>query len=813
MHARALRFVGLALAVACLTTPALARPVVSNGQGRTPYLERDGAPADPLRTPLVATDADVDIAGDVARVTLTQVYRNLDPDPIEVVYVFPGSTRAAVTGLVMTVGDRVIVARIHERQEARQVYEEAKDAGKTATLLEMNRPNELRMSVANIQPGEAIQVEVEYVERLRSDDGEYELVLPGPVAPRFDGEATPVSAAAHADVPYLPPTLRGGMPWGPTRGISVELQAPVPLDGVYSPSHRVPELRDPGFYHYAHTELGGAPRDFVLRYRLGGELVSTGVLRYDGEDGQRYFMATIQPPLRVPPATVAPREYVFVLDTSGSMNGWPLETAKSLMTELLGGLRPSDTFNIIAFAGGAALLSERSLPATPANVRRMTVRADQMKAGGGTQLLDALGTAFGLPATPGVARTFVIVSDGFVSVAPQAYRMIRERAGDANVFAFGIGARPNRDLIERVAAAGRGEPMFVSEEGEAYDVAQRFRRYIEAPVLTDVQVTFHGLRGVDVTPAAQPDLFAQRPLVVTGKLEGEGGGDLIVTGRAAFGAYSAVIDLGAARPDPANAAIATFWARDRVADLGDREAMGEDVKAEIVKLGLAHHLLTRYTSFVAVDEVVRGQGDPKTVVQPLPGPAEPERDMYGQMALAGKGKRAKAMAQVLNAEPLEANRLASAMGGAQGFGAFGVSGSGDGGGGVGRIHGLGDIDTRGSLAEAASKRIRATLKLLVTKVAGALEKSHVNAVVRRRASAFRYCYERELVKDPTLKGTLELKIAIGGDGRVSTVSVGDGLNATVRNCVASKVKRLRFMEPGDGGVTTVELRLLFAPSS
>ncbi|TNF26304.1 MAG: VWA domain-containing protein [Deltaproteobacteria bacterium] len=831
MNVRTPWFVGLVVSSLWLgAAPALARS--ADGPGAAPYLERDGRPADPAATPLVATNADVDISGDVAHVTLTQLYSNLEADPIEVVYVFPGSTRAAVTGLTMTVGDREIVARIHERQEAREVYEEAKDAGKTATLLEMTRPNELRMSVANILPGESIQVEVEYVERLRSDDGVYELVLPGPVAPRYDGEAAP-DAASEAGAPTVReprtaiPYVRPGTPWGPIQGISVDLQAAVPIDAVSSPSHALPPLRDPSFYHYTYADLGERPRDFVLRYRLGADTVATGVVRYDAPDGQRYFMATVQPPLRVAPGAIAPREYVFILDVSGSMGGWPLETAKALMTELLGGLRPMDTFNVVAFAGGSEVLSERSLPATPANTRRVTRAVDGMGAMGGTELLHALRTSFALPATPGVARTFVVVSDGFVTVTPEAYRLIRERLGDANLFAFGIGDRPNRDLIERVAAAGRGEPFVVMEESEAFDAAQRFRDYIEAPILTDVQLSYAGLAPVDVTPAAVPDLFAQRPLVVTGKLAGEGQGEIVVTGRGAFGPFSAVIDVGAVRPDPAHAAIATFWARDRVADLDDREAMGEEVKAEIVKIGLAHHLLTRHTSFVAVDERVRHQdGAPRTVVQPLPG-HEGAPGAPSVAFISGLGSQGRRIAVDMKVVAAKTGKISAVMGGdglggGIGGGGMGFAGSGQGGSGVGagRIGGIGDLEIGGGPGvglpgggEGKSQRIRGRIKLELKKVVGALAEGTVNIVVRRNMTRFRYCYERELMKNPNLKGKVQASFTIDAGGRVRDVKVTGSLTEPVHACLERSVRQMRFKSSEEGKKTTVGLSMIFVPSS
>jgi len=793
---------GLTLA---LTMTATAAPPDAE-DGAAPYLERDGARVDPARMPLVAELAEISVVGDVAEVTLTQVYENLFPTPIEAVYVFPGSTRAAVTGFTMTLGDRVITARLHERQAAREVYEAAKTAGKTASLLEMLRPNVLRMNVANMLPGELVQVEITYVERVRREEGVYALAVPAYVGQRYTsaGElaAGDDDASPTAGVPTRPP----GMPWGLMRGVSVDLSAAVPLVDVSSPSHRMAPLGDGAtFYHHGHTELGETPRDFELRYRLGGDAIASGVVMTTDKDGETTFMATLEPPARAAASAILPGEYIFVLDISGSMSGWPLETAKTLLADLLAGLRPSDRFNVVTFAGGADVLAPTSLPATPTHLRGLSARIDALRGGGGTELLAALTTALALPTTRGFTRTLVVVTDGDVDAEAAAFRLVRERAGDANLFAFGVGNSCNRHLLEQLATAGRGEPTVVMDEGQSFDAAARFRRMIAAPVLTDIAVTFPGADVYDVVPTALPDLFLDRPLVVLGKLRGTPRGAIVVTGRTATGPFKARVDLAAARPADENAVLRTFWAREQVDALSLREALGEDVRKQIVAVALAHDLLTRHTSFVAVDERVRAAGAAATVVQPVPGGdgAAPYEEA-GALGVAQMQVGAPAVVGVFGGDG-----TSDALGGTVGAGGLGMKGHGLGGGGA-QFHAL-QVGSRAS-AVTSEKDRGPELKLKVTldKFKKTSLEKRVLMILNRLRSTFLHCYRRALNADPTIAGSQRFELVLGADGRAQRVKVVKSLHPDVDRCVVARLRSFRISDPKTDDASTFTVTLTYA---
>jgi Ca-activated chloride channel family protein len=645
-----------ALAVGALSLPRGASASEAEADGdRTlsPYffVHSDDPSTDQL--PLKSTEVNVSIAGVIADVSVIQRYRNDGLRPIEAEYVFPGSTRAAVYGLTMTIGERRLVAQIREKQQARAEFTAAKKEGKSAALLEQHRPNVFKMNVANILPGDEISVELRYTELLVPTDAMYEFVFPTVVGPRYVRN-TPQSVDSFFDRWEDNPHLRQGQKPTMDFDLKVRLNSGLPIQEAASPSHRV-------YVHFADArranvelqpdEKNGANRAFVLRYRLAGDAVDAGVMLYEGKD-ENYFLAMIEPPRRVTPAQIPPRDYVFIVDVSGSMHGFPLEVTKDLMRNLLRGLRVTDSFNLMLFSGGSMVLSEAPLPATPANINRAIQELERHNGGGGTELLPALKRALALPGAEDRSRSLVVVTDGYVNVEIEAFDLIRQSLGRANLFAFGIGSDVNRFLVEGMARAGQGEPFIVLNRGEAMEQAERLRQYIVAPVLAKAKLTAHDFEISDVEPLGIPDVFAARPVIVMGKWKGKRGGSLRLEGLGGEGDFVKKIDLAKVRPDNSNEALRYLWARHRIARLSDYEKLGTDPDRvqEITQLGLKYSLLTAYTSFIAVDHVVRNlePGDAKRVRQPLPlpqgvsdlavggeVPTSPEPELFVMMGIAG----------------------------------------------------------------------------------------------------------------------------------------------------------------------------------
>jgi Ca-activated chloride channel family protein len=608
-------------ASAVATAPRSDRP--PDDKTLSPYFFVEGGDPDLDRLPLKDTRVDVAIAGVIADVTVRQVYENRGQRPLHARYVFPASTRAAVSGMTMTIGDVRIVAKIKEREQAKTEFESAKKEGKSASLLEQSRPNVFTMNVANVMPGDTILVELKYTELLVPTDGVYEFVYPTVVGPRYS-ETRASQAKPGDDFVRAAYTRQGVLPKSEFH-LGGVISTGVPFQELVSPTHQMTvRTNGPGRaeIQLADSERLGGNRDFILRYRLAGQKIGAGLLLYQGRD-ENFFLLMAEPPQAVARDEIPPRDYVFVVDVSGSMYGFPLDTAKKLLGDLVNVLRPSDTFNILVFESGYEVFSPVSVPATRANLTRGLQFIGAKNGGGGTRLLQGLQQAVALPREPGLSRSIVLLTDGYINAEADVFDYVRENLDDANFFAFGIGSGVNRHLIEGVARAGLGEPFIVTTPEGAPDAAEQLRRYIETPVLTDIDVKFQGFDVYDIEPGKIPDLFASRPIVVFGKWRGALNGSIEISGKTGRGAYHTSVPVRAENSDSNHAALRHLWARTRIAELSDFGPATPSAErvAEITSLGLTYSLLTKYTSFIAVHEVIRRTSEgADDVDQPLPLP-------------------------------------------------------------------------------------------------------------------------------------------------------------------------------------------------
>lgn len=592
------------------------------GHAEVPYFEVPGG--EPETMPLKSTSAKVRIAGIIAHVTVSQVYQNRGNQPVEAVYVFPGSTRSAVHSMQMKIGSRTVTAKIETREKARNDYAAAVQEGRSASLLEQQRPNVFEMHVGNIMPGDVVEVEIAYTETLPQREGVYEFVYPTVVGPRYHrGSGEGNDGPEWNANPWL---NEGKLP-AYTFNLDCSIASGLPLREVRCTSHQVEVNYKDGnsaSVKLGNNELHGGNRDFILQYRLGGEGVESGVWLYSDSD-ENYFMASIQPPARVEAELIPPREYIFIVDVSGSMYGFPLQVSKKLISGLLKGLKPTDRFNIIFFSGGSALFARQPVAATSENISAALRMLDGQKGGGGTELLPALKQALSMKSSGIFARTFVIATDGYVTVEKEAFELIRTNLNEASFFSFGIGSSVNRYLIEGLAHAGAGESCIITGEQEAAEKAGSFLTYIITPLLTGVNIAFNEFLVYEPEPASVPDLFASRPVVIFGKYRGKPQGSIVLSGKTGRGEYEVRIPLSRAVVSSDNEAIKYLWAREQIRRVDDYAGgyseVPKEVEERVTGLGLRYNLLTRYTSFVAVDSVVRNDGSPVvTVRQPLPLP-------------------------------------------------------------------------------------------------------------------------------------------------------------------------------------------------
>lgn len=592
-----------------------------------PYFYVENADASTDSFPLKETNVTTNISGVIADTYVTQVYANEGETPISARYVFPASTKVSVHGMKMTVGNQIVTAKIKEKEEAKEEYDKAQSEGKTASLLEQQNPNVFTMDIANIMPGDTISIELHYTEFINPVEGTYQFIFPTVVGPRYAAPANRDDDSVNTDEWIASPYLAEGSTVTGKYNINVNLSTGVPITGLTSKSHKINIDWDDN--SVAHVSLSdpkafAGNRDFILDYKLTSQDISSGLALSTGEN-ENFFMLTVQPPERYETTDIPEREYIFVLDVSGSMNGYPLDTAKELISNLVSNLRETDSFNLILFSGDAALLSESSLPATSRNIRKAMRLIDNQQGYGGTNLSTAVETALKLPSTEDVSRSIVIITDGYVSGETDTFDLIQENLGAASVFPFGIGTSVNRYLIEGIAAAGQGEAFIVTDKEDATETAERFRTYITSPILTNMQITYDGFDVYDVEAGTLSTLYAQKPIIVFGKWRGEPSGTIRLTGKTGKKDYTLEIPVAEASTSSDNSALPYLWARKRLERLTDYGTYKDnpDIKEEVTQLGLTYNMLTSYTSFIAVLDVVRNDtGNSTNVDQPNPLPLQ-----------------------------------------------------------------------------------------------------------------------------------------------------------------------------------------------
>ncbi|MEN6313775.1 MAG: VIT domain-containing protein [Clostridiaceae bacterium] len=590
----------------------------------SPYFFVEGADSSVEQFPLKETKVSADICGTIADVFVTQTYTNSGESPINASYVFPASTRASVHGMKMEIGDNLVTAKIKEREEAKKEFEEAKAEGKSASLLEEQRPNVFSMNVANIMPGDTVRIELHYTELIESVDGTCQFVFPTVVGPRYSNQSK--AGAAETDKWVESPYLKDGKTPPGEYDIKVSLSTGVPIEDIKCSSHKISIVKEQesiAEVSLADKEEFAGNRDFILDYKLTGMEIRNGLMLYEGA-GENFFMLSIQPPERVKIEDIPDREYIFVLDISGSMNGFPIDTAKVLIRNLVSNLRETDKFNLILFAGASNIMSTSSVPATEANIIEAIKLIDQQEGSGGTELLPALERALSLPKDEDVSRSVVMITDGYIDSEKAIFDLIHNNLNKTNFFSFGIGSSVNRYLIEGMAKAGSGEPFVLTDPSGASEIADRFREYVQSPVLTDINVQFDGFDAYDVEPITVPNLFAQRPVILFGKWRGNPSGTIQLSGKTGSGDYKQEMRVSDTKSMEKNGAISYLWARTKIARLSDYGFGDSDdpgIRKEVTSLGLEYSMLTPYTSFIAVIEKIRNtDGKSTDVNQPLPLP-------------------------------------------------------------------------------------------------------------------------------------------------------------------------------------------------
>jgi Ca-activated chloride channel family protein len=574
--------------------------------------------------PLQHTDVRASVSGHIGSVEVRQQFQNPYTGKIEAVYAFPLPHNAAVNEFIMTIGERRIRGIIRERREAERLYQEAKRQGYVASLLTEERPNVFTQSVANIEPGKQIDVDIKYFHTLDYVDGWYEFAFPMMAGPRFNppGTSNGIGAVArgqtgvsgqNSEAQYLRPRERSGH----DISLKVDVDAGVPIEQFECKTHQVSsQAASPNRLTVSLDPADSLPnKDFVLRYRVAGDRIKSALMTHRDERGG-FFSLMLFPPRDLAGLRRQPLELVFVLDCSGSMSGRPIQQAKAAVQRGLHLLQPGDSFQLISFSTTTSRLGDSPLEATPENIHLAMQYLNELDAEGGTMMVDGVKAALDFPHDPSRLRFVCFLTDGYVGNEAEILGEIHQRLGSSRIFSFGIGSAVNRYLIDRMAQAGRGAVAYLGPNDSAAQIMGDFFEHISHPALTDLRIDWDGLNVIEAFPATLPDLFVGRPVVVTGRFAGDPYTVIRVNGNVGDQPMQVAIPALGRESGGDDPALPSVWARMKIAELSDQFAYRLDpgLCEQIKQVALDYGLMSPFTAFVAVDSTRRTYGSAGTTV-------------------------------------------------------------------------------------------------------------------------------------------------------------------------------------------------------
>jgi len=599
-----------------------------------------------------ASKVHFDISGMIATVSLEQSFRNTSDQWAEGIYAFPLPGQAAVRHMEMIIGERRIVGKIKEKSIAKKIYQQAKQSGKKASLVEQQRPNLFTNKVANIGPGEELIVRLEYVQKIAYLNGEFSLRFPMTITPRY----TPLVARQNEEIPTPEQELQinSSLGWvlpaaSPANKnglnqieISARLDMGMPLSQVAANYHEIVLKRNKGLYEIGLAAgVSEMNRDFVLGWRpVTGSAPSAAVFT-ERAGGEQYGLLMLVPPelASLSKEEVLAREMIFVIDTSGSMGGESIAQARESLAMALAQLRPQDSFNIIEFNSDFRALYRTPVPATRHYIQSAGEFVRQLSANGGTEMLPALRAALVAPRPLEKVRQVIFITDGAIGNERQLFEEIQRTLGDSRLFTVAIGSAPNSWFMRKAALFGRGSHTHIADLSEVTDKMQALFERISTPLAVDIKVAWPG--NVEVYPQRVPDLYRGEPVLVAFKSkEGSSPGDeIVVSGQMADTPWSRRIAIPSSKQNPG---VASIWARDKIAALLDQKILGKSeqlVREAVLKVALAHSLMSPYTSFVAVEERVSRPAESGLKKAPVPNSRpkglSPQAFAYPQTATTG----------------------------------------------------------------------------------------------------------------------------------------------------------------------------------
>ncbi|MDR2239668.1 MAG: marine proteobacterial sortase target protein [Zoogloeaceae bacterium] len=565
--------------------------------------------------PAVGTVAEINVSGIVARAVVRQTYRNPFDAWLEGIYVFPLPENAAVDHLRMKIGERVIEGDIRERQAARAQYEQARTSGQRAALVEQERPNMFTTSVANIPPHGEVVVEIEYQQTLKYDAGSFSLRFPMVVGPRYipgapvgnQGRGWSPDTDQVADASRITPPVRDPAKHGVANPVKLKitLDAGVPLARLDSPYHPIVTRESEGGGRVIELAAGETPanKDFELKWTPAAGHAPQAALFTETSGGKQYALLIVMPPMQAAAAARLPREVIFVIDTSGSMSGASIAQAKEALELAIARLGEQDRFNVVEFNSYAQALYDDARPANAANREQAVRWVRRLEAQGGTEMALALNLALNGHENPGRIRQVIFLTDGSVGNEDALFSLIESKLGDSRLFTVGIGSAPNSYFMSKAAQSGRGTFTYIGQIDEVKEKMGQLFAKLESPVLKGIEIAWPG--GVEAWPKRVPDLYLGEPIVVSAALDAALTGEIRIAGWRGDARWQTLLPAADARNGKG---LGVLWAREKIQSLIDSQrsqrdgAPEEAVREAVLDIALAHHLVSKYTSLVAVDK-------------------------------------------------------------------------------------------------------------------------------------------------------------------------------------------------------------------
>jgi len=729
---------------------------------------------------LTHTDVHARVMADLAVVDVTQVFDNPFDEAIDATYVFPLPVDAGIRDMTVSCGERVIGSELLSKAEAAERYEAARAAGKRAALLEQQTANVFTQKVAGLCPGERVTVTLQYVDPIEVEGGVHSFTFPTTLGPRYD--------PGDLEEPPMVPSTRPGR----DLSMRLEVDAGAGLQSIWSDTFPIAVVgEDDRGADIELLELDALPnKDLHVSWTEATDEPQVAALATTTADGDRFVSLSLVPPAAEHVARPRPREVVFVLDSSCSMQGEPWDAAVQTVELALDRLRPGEAFNLVRFSDAAGAAFAQPVPATADNVAtaRRWMRSFQ---GGGTRMSAGIVEALDQPGDPEALRMVLLLTDGYIGNERSLFETTTEHLGDNDrIFALGVGSSVNRLLLDGLAHFGRGAASYQLPGTPIDETVRTFYGRIDRPALTDIEVDWGGLAAEGAQLDSPPDLFAGQPLHLVARIRGGQQGVVTVRGRLDGVPYQTAVDVDLSTATE-HEAVSTLWARREIQSLERDVDLSTTARDEaITELALAHRLVSRTTSLVAVDSEPGGCGAAAEVDVPqlLPQGVPPE--LAGMNQGTGKG----------------------------GVGGLGTRGAGIGGGGS--AAGLGSVGSVGSGASGygsssgtfGARRSVGRVATPKVTVMGSLDRSFIQKTIRRHLNAIRYCYQRALPKNPTLEGKLSVKLVIGEDGSVQSATVATSTldDESVEQCVVRRFRRMVFPAPAGDGTIVVTYPLSFS---